>query len=148
MSTSTASNGGPACGAMFSARTDIIGWWPAVMRHRRTDRGMRPAGWKTRCIRVGEIHEIILCVPGERRDQPLDDVSYLGFAEILRGGLLVLGDELWTTSDRPIGIVHGFDETHWPNHYNILIAAERLVTGEDLGLCTGQALVFKPRWRD
>jgi hypothetical protein len=129
--------------SMFSSRGEIIGWWPAVMRHRRTRRGMRPAEWKTRCIRAGEIHEVILCAPGVPRGQPVDDVSYLGFTEILRGGLLALGDELHT-ANRLMGVVYGFDETHYPNHYNILIAAASLVTGEDIQLRAGQSVVFAP----
>ena len=130
--------------AMFSKRTTVLGGWVAVMRHRRNDRGMRRAGWRTRCIRAGEIHEFILCVPGDDPEQPMDDVSYLGFAEISKGGVVAVGDELWT-GDRLVGTVHGFDETHFPNHYNILIATDHLVTGEELGLGLDEEVAVRPR---
>jgi hypothetical protein len=126
---------------MFGDREAVTGRWSAVMRHRRNDRRMIPASWQTRCIRSGEIHEFILCTPSAGNNQPMDDVAYLGFAEIRVGGVLVIGDELWA-DDRLIGTVHGFDETHWPNHYNILIAAEELLTGVDLGLTVGGSVRF------
>ncbi len=33
-----------------------------------------------------------------------------------------------------IGQVLGFDDTHFPNHYNILIATDRLLTSQDIHL--------------
>ncbi|MFD8497341.1 DUF6917 domain-containing protein [Amycolatopsis sp. NPDC059657] len=121
---------------MFGSRCVISARWSAVMRHRRNDRRMVPSAWRTRCLRAGEIHEFILCTPSADRSEPMDDVSYLGFAEILDGGVLAVGDEL-RSGEHLLGTVHGFDETHFPNHYNILIAAQRLDTGVELGLEVG-----------
>lgn len=103
---------------------------------------MVPASWQTRCIKAGEIHEFILCSPGVDFATPMDDVSYLGFAEIVNGGVLAVGDALWAGETR-LGTLHGFDETHWPNHYNILIAADRLQTGVEIGLEVGGAVSLK-----
>lgn len=113
------------------------------MDHRRHDRRMVPAAWLTRCVRAGEIHEFVLCQPGARREEEMNHVSYLGFAEILSGGVVVVGDEL-RVAGQVIGAVHGFDETHFPNHYNVLVASERLVTGAEIGLDIGQAVVLGP----
>lgn len=128
---------------MFTQRSEVFGRWVAVMEHRRNDRKMVPAAWKTRCIRSGDIHEFILCQPGADRAAEMNDVSYLGFAEIVSGGVVAVGDEV-QVAGRIVGTVHGFDETHFPNHYNILIAAGELVTGAEIGLKIGEGVTFRP----
>jgi hypothetical protein len=40
--------------------------------------------------------------------------------------------------------VHGFDACHFPNHYNILIAAPAPVSGGDLALAPEQPVTFRP----
>lgn len=93
---------------------------------------MVPATWKTRCLRQGEIHEFIICTPG-LTPEPLDELAYLGFAEITDGGVVAVGDSV-RLGDEVVGRIHGFDEAHVPNHYNILVAGEQLRTGENLKL--------------
>jgi hypothetical protein len=44
---------------------------------------------------------------------------------------------------KKIGDVLGFDETHEPNHINIIIAVKKRKTGKDLGLSIGDSLQFK-----
>jgi hypothetical protein len=44
---------------------------------------------------------------------------------------------------RRVGTVLGFDACHMPNHYNVLIHADPLPTGRDLGLASGEGLVFR-----
>jgi hypothetical protein len=133
----------PIASEMFSSRCEVLGRWVAVMEHRRNDRKLVPAAWKTRCICAGEIHEFILCQHGRTHGEEINDVSYLGFAEITSGGVVALGDGLHVDG-RLIGTVCGFDETHAPNHYNILIATERLVTGAEIGLVVGESVIFRP----
>ncbi|SEC15247.1 hypothetical protein [Streptomyces sp. TLI_105] len=131
----------PTTSTLFSARSDVTAHWVAVMRHRRNDRALVPAPLRTRCLRAGEIHEFILCRPGTDRAEPMNEVSYLGFAEISRGGVLEVGDELYA-GNRLVGTVHGFDEIHLPNHYNILVAVPELITGADAGLRPGEPLTM------
>ncbi|MGW1031257.1 DUF6917 domain-containing protein [Streptomyces antibioticus] len=105
-----------------------------VLTHRREDRGMRLEEFTSRCVRVGEVHELVTTdqagsPPGAR----IDRVGFLGFAEIQGAGVLDRGDEVWVDG-RLVGTVLGFDACHFPNHYNVLIAVDALVTGPDLGL--------------
>jgi hypothetical protein len=124
---------------MFTDRQPIQARWVAVMAHRRHDRGIRPAPWQTRCLLKGEIHEILLCTPGPPED-PINEICYLGFAEVTVPGVIVIGDDVGLPNGR-VGVVHGFDETHMPNHYNILVRAGRaLATGADLHLAVGDLL--------
>lgn len=127
---------------MFSSRLPVNGHWVAVMRHRRDERNMTPAVWQTRCVRSGEVHELILCRRGLPRGEPINDVSYLGFAEFSTAGVIAVGDRFWA-GERTIGTLHAFDDTHMPNHFNIVVSTEELVTGSELGLLPGEPCGFR-----
>lgn len=99
-----------------------------LLFHVADDRGMTlsPAG--SRCVPVGQIHELVTTT-----DRPVnagdvvDNVGFLGFVEFKDPAMLCRGDEVWL-GDLRLGTVAGFDESHFPNHYNILIRSERLWT--------------------
>jgi hypothetical protein len=115
-----------------------------VLVHRRDDRGMSLEPYASRCVRVGEVHELVTTDhretgPGSR----IDRVGFLGFAEITRAGVLDRGDRLWV-GDRLVGTVLGFDACHFPNHYNVLVATEETLTGAELGLLPETAVRFVP----
>lgn len=120
------------------ANADLI----KVLFHRRLDRGMTLAPFASRCVRAGEIHELLTTT--DRPHQPgqaVDAVGFLGFAEFSRATVLNAGDEVWLNGRR-VGQVAGFDECHFPNHYNVIIDAPSLVTGEDLDLQPGSKVSF------
>ncbi|MGW4886219.1 DUF6917 domain-containing protein [Streptomyces murinus] len=113
-----------------------------VLVHRRTDRGMRVEEHAARCVRRGEVHELVSTdqwepYPGAR----IDRVGFLGFVELGCGGVIDRGD-LVCVGGTVVGRVLGFDACHLPNHYNILIHAERSVSGRDLELLPEQAVTF------
>lgn len=115
-----------------------------VLTHRRTHRGMSLEEHASRCVRRGEVHELVTTdhedtTPGTR----IDRVGFLGFAELTCAGVIDRGDELWI-DDTLIGAVLGFDACHFPNHYNILIRVPALVTGAELGLRPELAIGFTP----
>ncbi|MEU6820924.1 hypothetical protein ABZ921_09865 [Streptomyces atriruber] len=114
-----------------------------VLTHRRVDRGMRLEEFTSRCVRTGEVHELVTT---DQADDPpgsrIDRVGFLGFAEIQRAGVLDRGDEVWVDG-RLVGTVLGFDSCHFPNHYNVLIAVDDLVTGPDLELRPETPLLFR-----
>ncbi|GAA4996467.1 Gfo/Idh/MocA family oxidoreductase [Kitasatospora paranensis] len=114
-----------------------------LLFHRRTDRGMELSPWDTRCVRAGDVHELVTTT-----DRPaaaggrVDAVGFLGFAEFRDATVLGKGDQLWL-GERLVGVVAGFDECHAPNHYNVLIHTDRLLSAEDLDLRAGDRVVFK-----
>jgi hypothetical protein len=113
-----------------------------VLVHRRTDRGMRLEEHAARCVRRGEVHELVTTDQWDPRSGArIDRVGFLGFAELLCGGVIDRGD-LVRIADTTVGTVLGFDACHLPNHYNILIHTERPVSGRDLGLQPESAVTF------
>lgn len=122
----------------------VAGTLVKVLWHHRDDRGMRLEPYASRCVRHGEIHELVTTdhtdtAPGTR----VDRVAFLGFVEILQAGVIDRGDHLWV-DEQLIGTVLGFDACHFPNHYNILIAAHPPRSGLDLGLQPEVAVRLQP----
>lgn len=113
-----------------------------VYRHRRAGRGMELSPFNTRCVRRGEIHEIVLTA-GDRADGDpvVADVAYLGFAEFQHGGVLVVGDEV-TWRGQILGNLLGFDMSHTPNHLNVIVATPAPASGEDMGVAVEDPLRF------
>ncbi|MET8727183.1 hypothetical protein ABZV81_08350 [Streptomyces parvus] len=112
------------------------------MDHTRRDRAIEPSAWQTRCIRAGEVHELINVGPGPQ--YPVDHVEYYGFATFETSGVLAVGDVL-VGEGGSLGTVSGFDETHMPNHYNILVECADHRNGHALGLKAGMAVTTCPR---
>lgn len=127
------------------AKRAVRGALVKVLLHRREERGMTLEPHASRCVREGEVHELVTTdhaetAPGAR----IDRVGFLGFAELHNAGVIDRGDEVWI-GDRLVGTVHGFDACHFPNHYNILIAAPVPVSGGDLALSPELPVTFRPR---
>ena len=125
-----------------------------LLFHSRTDRGMALSPWQSRCVPAGQIHELVSTTdrPAAAGDR-VDRVGFLGFAEFAAAAVVEHGDEVWLgpcgdRTRRRIGAVLGFDECHWPNHYNILIATDELLTAADLDLEPGDKIGFEPAPQD
>lgn len=113
-----------------------------LLYHTRDDRGMRLSEWRTRAVRTGEIHELVTTTdrpsaPGDR----VYRVGFLGFAEFADATVIARGDEVHV-GDRRIGTVAGFDECHFPNHYNILIDTDQLLSAGDIDLKVADTVRF------
>ena len=126
------------------AKRDVGGVIVKVLRHRRDDRGMRLQSYTSRCVRSGEVHELVAtdqvtAAAGDR----IDRVAFLGFAEIGAAGVIDRGDEVWIDGTLA-GTVLGFDDCHFPNHYNILIATSQPRSGSELGLLPERKIRFRP----
>ena len=70
-------------------------------------------------------------------------MSYVAFAEFRNGGMLVEGDQV-CVSGKVIGEIAGFDETHMPNHQNVVIRGPKRLTGRELGAKLGDTISFIP----
>lgn len=115
----------------------------AVLRAFRDERELMLIPQRTRCIREGEVHEILLTdETGVAPSSVVNRVAGVAFVEVVRGGVVLQGDRL-RRMDRAVGELVGFDETHAPNHINFVISAKKRASGEQMGLGLGEWLVFE-----
>lgn len=122
----------------------VTGVLVKVLVHRRNDRGMCLEPFASRCVRQGEVHELVTTDhQGTMAGSCIDRVGFLGFVELSCAGVIDQGDEFWIAG-RHIGSVLGFDACHFPNHYNILIATVVPRTGLDLALQPEVDVRFEP----
>jgi hypothetical protein len=124
-------------------KREVAGVVVKLLHHKRDDRGMTLIEHESRCVRRGDIHELVTtdqagAVSGDR----IDRVGFLGFIEIESAGVVERGDAV-IHKGTVLGSVLGFDECHVPNHYNILVAAPRLCTAGEIGLEVEDAVTFQ-----
>ncbi len=111
--------------------------------HARSDRrGLELAPFPSRALCKYEIHELILTNEDAAPGKTVNQIAYLGFFEIEQGGILWAGDQV-TLNGKPLGSLAGYDLTHYPNHFNIIIkAALPLKTGLEAGVHPGDKVAF------
>jgi hypothetical protein len=127
------------------AKRAVYGRLVKVLTHRRDDRGMALEEFASRCVRRGEVHELVTTDHTETAaGARIDRVGFLGFVEIGCAGVIDRGDEVWA-GGHLVGTVLGFDACHFPNHYNILIAAPERLTGPQLDLAPEAEVRFEQR---
>jgi hypothetical protein len=124
-------------------RSPLEGSFVGVMRLKLEARGLQLIPQGSRCIRRFDVHELIIT---EERTGPsgrADKVAYLGFVEFARGGVMLTGDEV-RIGDALVGTIAGYDETHMPNHLNIVLTGSAWTSGVERGIALGQAVRFDP----
>lgn len=125
------------------AKRVVRGRLVKILTHRLDKRGMSLEPFASRCVRRGEVHELVTTDhAGTAAGARVDRVGFLGFVELACAGVLDCGDVVFAAG-RPLGTVLGFDACHFPNHYNILISTARPVTGQDLSLAPEMEIRFE-----
>lgn len=69
-------------------------------------------------------------------------IAYLGFVEVLASGVIVVGDEV-VAKGEVVGTIAGYDDTHLPNHQNVIVSVKKRVSGKDLGWQVGDRLEIR-----
>ena len=120
--------------SFYVQKRDVVGRLVATLRGKLEDRGLNLIVPVSRAVQQHEIHELIATDetgvgPGSR----VARIAYLGFIEISQGGILLTADEV-TCAGKVLGRIAGFDETHLPNHLNIVILVDKRQDGTELGL--------------
>lgn len=97
----------------------------------------------SRVVKKNEIHEIMTtseknAAPGE----VVNNVAYIGFFEVNEGGVIITGDDVYIEG-KLIGKVIGFDDTHMPNHQNIVLYSPENKTGPELNINLNDEILFK-----
>ncbi|MDL2300159.1 hypothetical protein LJC01_00750 [Clostridiaceae bacterium OttesenSCG-928-D20] len=118
----------------YAQKSPIIAKSKVVLRGHYESRGLLLMAARSRAVQKYEIHELIASdEPEISPGTGADKIAYLGFIEIRDGGVITVGDELiW--NGRKIGKIAGFDETHFPNHLNIVVSVDTREDGTELSL--------------
>jgi len=114
----------------------------AIMDMEIKKRGLQLIPSYTRALLKNEIHELI--ITDEKNAGPrkkVNNISYLGFVRIEEGGIVAKGDKVYLEG-KIIGEVAGFDETHMPNHLNIIIKSSKKATGIELNAPIEGEIIF------
>ena len=127
----------------YAERKEVVGEVVTVLDAKADVRGLWLIATYSRVLPKYSIHELILTdEPDPKIGEAVNRISYLCFFEVSDGGVIVIGDKLYL-DDLLIGTIKGFDETHLPNHLNIIVYAEKRVTGKELNFKVGSKLIFK-----
>lgn len=125
---------------LYVEKACVSGSFKAVLDGALDDRGLRLISPISRVLVQGEIHELIstddeAAAPGRL----VDRIGYVGFFQVDSGGVAIAGDSV-TIDGNYIGDLVGFDETHFPNHINVVVRGPIRVTGRELNLQLGHAI--------
>lgn len=126
----------------YAKKSDIGGPLVVVLDGKMEDRGLSLIVPISRCIKKDEVHELILTDEAARPGATVNRIAYLGFFAAEQSGVIVAGDEV-TLNSKVIGRLAGFDETHMPNHLNIVIETTDLRTGLEFGANPGDRVLFQ-----
>ena len=115
----------------YYRKTEVRGRIFAILDWAVDDRGLNLMPHISRAVRRGDILELITTdEEGKRTGAIVDQIATIGFMEVTEAGLLLNGDML-SIDKEDIGEVIGFDETHMPNHLNVVIHVTHRRTGKE-----------------
>jgi hypothetical protein len=121
----------------YFKKKDCAGELCVVLDGAFENRGLKLMVPPSRAFLAGDIHELI--VTDEQEAKPgaeVNRIAYWGFFEVTAASVVVAGDEI-TIGGKCAGRIAGFDETHMPNHLNVVVKAAARVPGAELGLELG-----------
>ncbi|MFP4200477.1 MAG: DUF6917 domain-containing protein [Clostridia bacterium] len=121
-----------AGGNPFLEKSVVVGRLVARLGGFSEDRNLSLIPQASRVLNQGEIHELICTTeragPGDR----VASVGYFGFFEVEIGGVALSGDTVKVGGFS--GELVGFDETHAPNHCNLVVRCSQPVDGTKIVL--------------
>ena len=118
--------------ATYAANRSVEGEVVTVLDSTHEARGLKLISTYSRALQKDSIHELIATdETGAKPGSTVNRIAYLAFFEVSRGGCVIVGEALWL-GKRAVGTVVGFDETHEPNHINIIVGVGRRQTGRQL----------------
>ncbi len=124
---------------IYYKKKKIKGRIVAILHLSLKDRELSLIVPQSRALKNGEIHEIIFTDEKKLPGEIVQNVSYIGFFEVLEGGIAIVGDTI-RINDKDMGELIGFNETHMPNHQNIIFFTEDPHTGKEYNLEIGDVI--------
>ena len=124
----------------YYAKQPVIGRLVVVLDGVYENRGLELIKPPSRALRQAEIHELISTEEAAQPGSKVDSIAYLGFFEVTQGGIIVTGDPV-TIGGKALGEIAGYDETHMPNHLNIVMTGSK-TPGKDFGLSVTNEVII------
>lgn len=126
----------------YAANRPVKGEVVTVLDSMHEARGLKLIPTYSRALKKNSIHELIATdetgkLPGDSANR----IAYLAFFEVERSGCVIVGETLFADG-KSAGTVLGFDETHEPNHINIIIGVKKRRTGRQLKMSVGGKIKF------
>jgi hypothetical protein len=120
--------------SFFHSKIEMKGKVVVVLDGKMENRNLNLIIPPSRAFKKHDIIELIgtddeNAAPGNNVDQ----IAYIGFVEILNSGVVLVGDEV-KCNEKVIGTIIGYDDTHLPNHQNVIVKVDTRIPGKDLGL--------------
>ncbi|GAW92281.1 DUF6917 domain-containing protein [Calderihabitans maritimus] len=128
----------------YALKKEINGRLVVVLRGKLEKRGLELISSISRVVKQGEIHELIVTTQEASPGGTVERVAYIGFVEIYQGGVIVVGDGVYC-GEQYLGQIVGFEETHMPNHLNLVIRSDDFSSGLERGLELDMKVIFKQR---
>jgi L-arabinose 1- dehydrogenase len=128
-------------------KNPLDGYVVGVLGNAAERRGMMLIPMPSRVVRTGDVHELVSTTDAARPGDTVDAVGYLAWVAFDHPGVIVVGDVVHVDGSQ-LGEVCGFDETHAPNHLNIVIQTSHLLTGRTAHLEPNVRVTFTGRSRD
>lgn len=129
--------------SIYVEKFTVKGQLVAILNGEVENRKLQLIEAPSRALRRTEIHELILTV--DRKASPgaeVDPISYVAFFEVTEPGIVLAGDCIFLAGNHA-GSLAGYDETHMPNHMNIVFFSEKRRTGLTMGLELGAEIRFE-----
>jgi hypothetical protein len=127
----------------YADRIPVRGRVVAVLDLKLANRGIQILAVPTRALTLSSIHELICTDSEVSAGSSVDSVGFVAFFEVTTGGIARAGDSI-VLGRKEMGTLVGFDDTHAPNHMNILFKRKDVRTGKELGLRLSMPVVINP----
>ncbi|MCX8057281.1 MAG: hypothetical protein N3F03_06730 [Ignavibacteria bacterium] len=118
----------------YHSKKELTGKFVVVLDGYLENRGLKIIQQPSRAFSKHTIIELI--GSDEENIQPgstVDKIAYIGFVELFDSGVLLIGDKI-ICNEKEIGVIVGFDDTHMPNHQNVIVYQTKRISGKELGI--------------
>lgn len=117
----------------YAKKKPLKGNLVVVLEGKYENRGLNLIQQPSRCLAANQVHEMILTDEDKKPGEVVNKIAYIGFFAVKESAVIVAGDEV-KINGKIIGKIAGFDETHMPNHYNIVIYGKDRISGNERNL--------------
>ncbi|MDD4570401.1 MAG: hypothetical protein PHE70_09790 [Tepidanaerobacteraceae bacterium] len=125
----------------YAKKKPLKGSLVVVLDGKFEKRGLQLIPQPSRCLVANEVHEMILTDENSKPGEKVDRIAYIGFFVVEESTVITVGDYV-KINGQVIGKIAGFDETHMPNHYNIVLHGNDRISGNERNLDLNDKVVI------